>query len=238
MRKLNARTTDATSVLLHPSFEQGALAQALEQRRNAIRHYRNEIRKTGYWKAHFNLAWLLAATRRSQAVRHYQRAIQNAKGPRDRARGWQNLGGLWHRMGCFRPARAAYLKAHRLEPDDQATVLNLALLFFEFGRPALGTRWLRRWSPRRSGDPDDDKLGAYLMVTCNVDVRKGVTLLKRALAQQPHDPVVLADLALGHARLGDREMARALARKARRTLPERGRSRRLVLGSLDRLRPC
>ena len=61
--------------------------------RSAIAYYRNEIRRTSYYKAHFNLARLLSnKSRLNEAVIHYKEATRRGIGRTFKSEALNNLG--------------------------------------------------------------------------------------------------------------------------------------------------
>ena len=203
----------------HYSFEFGVLAQTGGNIRSAMAHYRNEVRKTGYFGAHFKLAWLLSRGRRRlrEAAEHYRCALTARGVPAmARADAWMNLGTVYNRMGRHREAIQAFHKALRFAPRNRGVALNMALSFFEAGKRQEGQDWLRRYSRQRHREFEDDKLAGYLMITYDVDVRGGVARLRGWLRREPSDALIRADLALAYAKLGRPALVARYAKDARR----------------------
>jgi tetratricopeptide (TPR) repeat protein len=216
---LNLGVSEARIVTPHYSFDYGVLAQARGNVRSAMAHYRNEIRKTDYFGAHFNLAWLLSRGRRRlrEAATHYRCALAaRGVGSVDRAEAWMNLGAVYNRMGRHREAMQAFRKAGRIRPRDPAVTLNVALSLFEAGKYRQGRDWLGRYLRRRFRVFEGDKLAGYLMIAYDTDIPGGVARLRRWLRREPSDALIRADLALAYAKLGRTGLATRYAVQARR----------------------
>lgn len=211
----------------NPRFMLGVTAQHYGRERSAMAYYRSEIRRTGYWKAHFNLAGLLSRPPRRrlrEALQHYQAAIACRPPRLDAADAWANIGLLLHTLDRSREALLALSRARRLAANNAKVALDIAMVFFEDNKPARGKEWLRRWAKRGEHSAESDKLAAYLMIQYGVDVHRGVVLLKGLIEAHRQDPVLRADLAVAYAKLDDRRSAQRVARQARRLVASKDQS--------------
>jgi Flp pilus assembly protein TadD len=94
-------------------------------------------------------------------------------------------------------------------------------------------RWLESAHRLRPAERETDSWVGYALVEHDLDLRRGVRLLHRALARNPKDWRALADLALAQLKLGDRAEAEVLAKRAKQAAPRDAEIRRqvgLVLG--------
>jgi Flp pilus assembly protein TadD len=227
------RRPEKFEIVEYPSFAAGAFAQHFRRERSAMAHYRKEIKRTGYWKAHFNLAWLMSRRRRlREAVEHYRLAIRHRPPRLDAAAAWMNLGLAYHQLDRPKEAARALRRALQLDRGNAQTVLNMAMVSFENGDPDEGKECLQRWFRRSERSAEGDDLAAYLLIEYDVDIRKGIRLLGRLLCERPDDAVVRADLARAYVKLGDRRAASRFAREARRLAAKNPEHRRIVLRAL------
>jgi len=89
----------------------------------------------------------VAQERFADAARHFERAIALEAGS---AEAWKGLGYCRHRSGDLAGARAAYLEARALDPDDDRNRANLALLCADLGDRAAAEAELEHLSAKGS----------------------------------------------------------------------------------------
>jgi tetratricopeptide (TPR) repeat protein len=203
----------------HFSFVLGCFAEGIGSERSAIAHYRNEIRKTGYFKAHFNLARLLAKRGRvRESIAHYRYAVRRARGS-DAADALNNLGLLYLRKDRVADAIRAFQRASRLDRRSGAPLVNAAVVHLRRGEFATAQRWIKRARQRRRLDKEMDKWVGYILIVYDVDVPAGVRLLERARKRAPQDAHILTDLAIGYSKLRRAPAAQHFAKAALRIAP-------------------
>jgi tetratricopeptide (TPR) repeat protein len=213
---------EATSeIVAHTSFFYGAASQHLRRERSAIAYYRQEIRRTSYWKAHFNLAFLLAKRGRlKEAVANYKAAARRSDSRVDKSDALNNLGLVYWRQGRRSDAIRAFRQASRANPRSAAPHINAALKLLRSGDTKEGCRWLERARGLRRTEPETESWLGYALVEHDVDVPRGVRTLQRVLKANPNDARAMADLALGYMKLGERARAKSFARRAKRLAPQ------------------
>lgn len=209
-----------TELDTHFGFVCGLVAETLGQERSAIAYYRSEIRRTSYFKAHYNLARLLSQRRRwRDAIAHYKQAARRSPDRIVASAALNNLGVVYSRQGRARDALATFRVAVLKNPDDPMPRANGALDLLELGDKTKGQRWLNRAIMLHRHNHDADDLIGYALIAYDSDVRRGVRLLERVLAKDGTNARVLADLAVGYMKLGDSAKARRTAKRARRLAP-------------------
>jgi tetratricopeptide (TPR) repeat protein len=188
--------------------------------------------------AHFNLARLLTKRGRlDEAAVHYRQAVRRSIGTDNTSDTLNNLGLVHSRRGRAAEAIATFRQAVRRNPRSPAPRVNGALEFFRLGDPRQGRLWLQRALELAPIDPNADQFLGYLLIEYDIDPRRGVRILKRALARSPGAARVMADLAVGYMKLGNRLKAKTFASRAKRRAPgdtEVNRQVRLVLGLRDK----
>lgn len=199
-------------------------------------YYRSEIRKTSFVKAHYALARLLRDKGRlDEARRHYQQVLRRGKTRELQAMALNGLGLVRRAEGRTTEALACYRAAARRDPRQAEPLINAATAFLADGHLAQGRAWLQRTLRRGKREPDVDKRVGYCLVEYDVDVRRGVRLLERAVARRDSDAEAWADLAVGYLKMGSLSQARAAARAARTWLPRKEALRKQILNQLRRV---
>ena len=205
----------------HFGFEYGVVSEAIGRERSAIAYYRHEIRRTSYFKAHFNLAHMLARRGRlSEAIVHYRRAARLSPRGALRSDVLNNLGTAYSRKGLTAKAITAFQQSSRENPRNASPCVNVALQFLLRGDLKRGRRWLDRAHRLRTLDAETDSWVAYALIKYDLGVPKGVRMLERFLVRNPKDWRAVADLAVGYMKLGDHAKAKSLARSAKRRAPK------------------
>jgi tetratricopeptide (TPR) repeat protein len=205
----------------HFGFVSGCTSEAIGKERSAIAYYRNEIRRTLYYKAHFNLARLLAHRGRfTEAVTHYMEAVRRGVGRIFKSDALNNLGLAYSNKGLVAEAINAFRQSIRQNQQSAAPRVNLALELLRHGNRQKGRRALELARRLRRVEPEANKWVAYALIEYDLDARRGVGMLERTLANNPKDWGAMADLSVGYMKLGSYAKARTLARKAKRRAPE------------------
>jgi tetratricopeptide (TPR) repeat protein len=147
-----------------------------------------------------------------------------------------NLGLAYSNMELVAEAISAFRQAIRQNPQSAPPRVNLALGFLRHGNRLQGRRALEFAVRLRRVEPEATRWVAYALIEYDLDVRRGVGILERTLAQDPEDWGAMADLAVGYMKLGNYAKARVLATKARRRAPEDRDVKKQVAGVLGRPR--
>lgn len=209
--------TDNTEAERHPSFTMGLLCQAVRNDRRAMLLYRAEIRKTSFYKAHFNLALLLIDRGRlEEAAEQFRFAADRATSNEDVADALYSLASAYAKLGRNDEAVALYRTAARRNLRSGSALVAGAMHLFEMRKYALGRRWLARAYNRRRTDPKVVKGVAYALVEYKTDLKRAVRLIGQWLASQPADAEAHSDLALAYAELQQPVLARKAAKSALR----------------------
>jgi tetratricopeptide (TPR) repeat protein len=213
----------------------GIAAWELGVERSAMAYFRSEIRRTSYFKAHFGLAGLLSKRGRlDEAIFHYRQALRRVKDRHLKADVLNNLGTAYGSKDQ-RPRAIELLRhAATLNPRDPMPLVNLALQYLRLGDAQRGRRALMKAYRLKRRGAETRRWVGYALVEYDLDVRRGIRLLERALRGSPDDAGILADLAVGYQKLSETHRAKALARRAERADskdPEVERQIRRVLRS-------
>ena len=59
----------------------------------------------------------------------------------DKPQTWNNLGNCYHEIADFKNAEIMYKKAHKLDPENAATMNNIALMHLVKCEPSLAIEW-------------------------------------------------------------------------------------------------
>jgi tetratricopeptide (TPR) repeat protein len=206
--------TSSNELQAHYSFVCGCVAEAAGNERSAMAYYRGEIRRTGYFKAHFNLARLLSMRDRiDEAVEHYNKAVVRSADKISKADSLNNLGIMYLIKDRTAQALECFRKASRLDDKSAAPRVNAALTYVRRGDLRPGREWLQRAERLRRVDPDTDLWIAYTLIEYGLNVRKGVHLLERFAKKKQVERSALLDLAVGYFRLGDKQRAGAVLKR-------------------------
>ncbi len=215
----------------HPNFVYGVIAEIAGRERSAIAHYRIEIRRTSYFKAHGALASLLAKRGRvSEALKHVTQAMRRSPDNRWTSSALNDLALLYSRKGLTEKSIKALKQSIRLNPQDAVPRVNGAIEFLERGDRERGGDWLAEAVRLRKNDRQVDDIVGYLLIAYDFDLRRGIRILEAAIKREPRNARAIADLAVGYMKLGHEPKAKALAKRARRLGPrDREVSRQVAL---------
>lgn len=234
MASMTNKPSTENELEAHSGFVAGCMSQAIGRERSAIAYYRHEIRRTSYFKAHYNLARLLAKRGRlDEAITHYKEAARRSTASTLKSDSLNNLGLAYWRKGARAEAIKALQQSSRANPRSSAPRVNLALELLRWGRRDQALRWLDSAHRLTRSEPETDSWVGYALVEHDLDLRRGVRLLRRALSHDPKNWRAMADLALAYMKLGDRAKAEGLAKRAKQRAPRDAEVRRqvgLVLG--------
>lgn len=153
---------------------------------------------------------LLLQDRLREAQRHLVRAIELAPHV---SYLWGNLGSTYRRAGEMRAAKLAFLKAVRLDPEDQTAIKNAARVLAADGDTHLARAFERRVAQVQRRNPYDryrEGLEALAAGRNEAALRHARAAIR--LYNREHRFHFL--LGLVYARLGDREAARASFERA------------------------
>lgn len=182
-----------------------------------------------YWVGHNWLgAFYVRRGRFEEAVGAFREVVELTP---DSYRGYTNLGVAYYNLERWSDARAAFERALEIRPEDQMALSNLGTLAFFEGdyresarrfEQALETSdqeyWIwgnladtLHWGARVGAD-----LGADARARAVAAYRRAIDLGRQALEVNPNDVVLLRDVALYHAMLGEAEAADEFAALALR----------------------
>lgn len=186
-------------------------------------YFRSEIRRTSYYKAHYDLAILLSKRGRvREAILHYKKAARRGATRAERSDALNNLALLFLRKGLTSQAISTFREAIRQNPQNAAPRVNLGFQFLQTGDKRRGQQSLERASRLGRLDPSGQtqRWVGYALIKYDLDVRKGVRMLEQVLARDPTDSATRSDIAVGYMKLGQHVKATSIAgqRKGRARL--------------------
>jgi tetratricopeptide (TPR) repeat protein len=209
--------SNGAELTAHFGFVAGCTSEAIGRERSAIAFYRHEIRRTSYWKAHFNLARLLSKrSRLREAISHYEEAARRSARRDARSDALNNLGLLYSRKRARQKAIKAFRLAINANRRSSAPRVNLALELIRSSAKADGLQWLESAHRLRRVEPETDAWVGYVLVEYDLDVPRGAKLLELAVARSPENWRAMADLAVAQMKLGNQLKAASLAKRASR----------------------
>jgi tetratricopeptide (TPR) repeat protein len=207
----------------HFPYVCGNVSAALDRERSAIAYFRSEIRRTSYYKAHYDLAILLSKRGRlKEAIFHYRQAARRSRRRADRSDVLNNLALTYARRGLEEEAIKTLRDAIRQNPRSVAPRVNLALQLLSRGDRDQGRRWLEGAFRLRhlETEANAERWVGYALVEYDLDIRRGVRMLQQRLARNPRDWAAMAVLAVGYMKLGEHRQAKTLAKRAKRRAPD------------------
>lgn len=214
-------------------LEDMGFAQAAERQ-----YLRAVAQEPDDYLAHFNLARVLdLRDERQAAIHHYRRAAALDAGfPKT----FNNLGGLYHRMGRLDSAQACYAQAARLEPDYAPAYNNLGLVYCDQERwPEAAVAYERAAALAPDMPHVHFNLGTVYSRMGRYDA--AARSLEAFVARQPQSAAGFLNLGDACARLGDRRRARAALQRflelAPAGSPQRARAEAYLHGTEAEGRP-
>lgn len=215
---MNRRAEQNSELQTHFAYACGNLSAAAGRERSAMLYFRQEIRRTSYYKAYYDLAILLARrSRLTEAIRNYKEAARRSTKRTDRSDALNNLALVYARKGRDGDAIKALHEAIRQNPKSAAPRVNLALQLLRRGDRDGGRHWLERaYRLRRFDDTTEtERWVGYGFIEYDIDIGRGVRILEGALEKNPADSTTIGDLAVGYMKLGHRRKAKRLAQRAK-----------------------